>query len=75
MFGDLILRCFTNVSPHQSRRWMTSDPFALLAEREAAEAGLAHFARKATSGVDRLRRSLIRGLAAAGLPSVESIAV
>ena len=41
VFGDLILRCFTNVNPEQSREWMTSDPFAILAPREAGNAGLA----------------------------------
>jgi hypothetical protein len=71
VFGDLILRCFTNVSPQQPRRWMTSDPFAFLAEREAAKAGLARFARKASSSLERARRSLVRGLAAAGVPLVD----
>ena len=71
VFGDLILRCFTNVSPDQPRRWMTSDPFAKLAEREAAKAGLERFARKAGNGLDKLRRSLVRGLAAVGMPLVD----
>ena len=71
----MILRCFTNVNPDQSRAWLTSDPFAHLAEREAAEAGLAHFARKASSGVDRLRRSLIRRPGRGGPSFGGSIAV
>ncbi len=40
VFGDMILRCFTNVSPSQQREWLTSDPFPVLAEREARNAGL-----------------------------------
>jgi 3-deoxy-D-manno-oct-2-ulosonic acid (Kdo) hydroxylase len=35
VFGDLILRCFTNVHPEHNREWLTSDPFADLATREA----------------------------------------
>ena len=31
VFGDMILRCFTNVNPDQPREWLTSDPFAILA--------------------------------------------
>ncbi len=71
VFGDLILRCFTNVSPSQMRRWMVSDPFAVLAPREAAKAGLERFASNAGSGLEKLRRSVVRGLAAAGIPLVD----
>jgi hypothetical protein len=67
VFGDLILRCFTNVSSNQPRRWMTSDPFALLAEREGAHAQLDSF----TQSADGLRRSVVRGLARMGLPLVD----
>ena len=67
VFGDLILRCFTNVSPNQARRWMTSDPFAVLAQREAAHADLDSFAQSN----DDLRRAVVRGLAKMGLPLVD----
>ena len=55
VFGDLILRCFTNVNAEQSREWMTSDPFAILAKQQAADAGLGRFA-----GMSKLRRSATR---------------
>lgn len=41
--GDLILRVFTNINPAKDRVWLTSDPFAALAPRYAAAAGLAGF--------------------------------
>jgi hypothetical protein len=71
VFGDLILRCFTNVSPGQSREWMTSDPFATLAPKEAAKAGLARYAKTAGSALHKVRRGLAGRLAQAGLPVVD----
>ena len=71
VFGDLILRCFTNVNPEQSREWITSDPFAQLAPREAEKAGLAGYVRKAQSPVYRWQRSVTRGLAGIGIPVVD----
>ena len=68
VFGNLILRCFTNVNPEQSREWLTSDPFSILAEREAMHADLARFASHAGSAVHRLRRATTRTLRHAGLP-------
>ena len=68
VFGNLILRCFTNVSPAQPREWLTSDPFSILAEREAPKAGLAHFAASAGSLLTGARRAAIRALHALGLP-------
>lgn len=69
VFGDMILRCFTNVNPAQAREWVTGDPFALLAEREARAAGLDRFA--STSGLDRVRRAATRVLSKAGAPVVD----
>lgn len=69
VFGDLILRCFTNVNPTQSREWLTSDPFAVLAPAEASKAGLARYA--AVSPINSVRRGLVRALAGAGLPLVD----
>ena len=43
--GGLILRFFTNVHPAKPRVWVTSDPFAIAAERYASDAGLDRFAR------------------------------
>jgi hypothetical protein len=71
VFGDLILRCFTNVNPEQSREWMTSDPFAQLAQKEAEKAGLAQFAQAAGSPLRSLRRDIRRTLSSAGLPVVD----
>lgn len=71
VFGDLILRCFTNVNPQQSREWITSDPFAELAPRQAASAGLGKYADAAGSPLHALRRDLARTLSRVGLPLVD----
>ena len=71
VFGDLILRCFTNVNPEQSREWVTSEPFALLARKQAENAGLARFVNAAGSSLHQLRRSAARTLHKTGLPVVD----
>ncbi len=71
VFGDMILRCFTNVNPAQSREWLTSDPFGPLAAREAAKAGLSRYAAASDSSVYKMRRSMTRTLQHAGLPVVD----
>jgi 3-deoxy-D-manno-oct-2-ulosonic acid (Kdo) hydroxylase len=71
VFGNLILRCFTNVNPEQTREWLTSDPFAAFAPRVAEEAGLARFAEAAGSPLYRLRRSFVQTLGRAGVPVVD----
>jgi hypothetical protein len=68
VFGDLILRCFTNVNPTESRSWITSDPFLKLAEKEASRAGLERYARAAGSTFGQLRRAAVRSLHRTGLP-------
>jgi hypothetical protein len=73
VFGNLILRCFTNVSPAQPREWLTGDPFSILAEREARSAGLARYAASAGSlfegaGFAGARRIAVRALHGLGLP-------
>jgi hypothetical protein len=68
VFGEMILRCFTNVNPEQSREWLTSDPFSVLAEREAMKAGLAQYARRAGSAGHVVRRAALRTLRRMGLP-------
>jgi hypothetical protein len=65
VFGDLILRCFTNVNQEQSREWMTSDPFGELAPRVAGKAGLAQFTDR------QFRRAVTKRLAGLGLPVVD----
>ena len=69
VFGDMILRCFTNVSPSQQREWLTSDPFPLLAEREARNAGLDRYA--ALPGPGSAKRAVVRTLHGLGLPVVD----
>ncbi len=71
VFGNLILRCFTNVSPAQPREWLTSDPFSILAEREAPNAGLAQFAASDGSLLSGARRTAIRALRGLGLPLID----
>jgi hypothetical protein len=71
VFGDMILRCFTNVNPEQSREWLTSDPFGELAPREAIRAGLARYAEASDSAVGKLRRGMTRTLQRAGVPLVD----
>ena len=71
VFGNLILRCFTNVNPAQSREWMTSDPFGELGPKEAGNAGLALFAKAAGSSMHQFRREVTKRLAHLGLPMVD----
>jgi hypothetical protein len=71
VFGDLILRCFTNVNPAQSREWITSDPFASLAPELAKKAGLEAYVNATTSTLHKLRRRITRTLSGAGLPVVD----
>jgi hypothetical protein len=71
VFGDLILRCFTNVNPDEPREWLTSDPFAKMAPEEAMKAGLTTYANAAGSELHKVRRQLTRGLARAGVPVVD----
>jgi len=71
VFGDMILRCFTNVNPDQPRAWVTSDPFADLARQEAMKAGLRAYVDTANSTLHNLRRSATRALHKAGIPVVD----
>ncbi|HTA29270.1 MAG TPA: Kdo hydroxylase family protein [Candidatus Cybelea sp.] len=49
MNGHRILRCFTNINPTAPRVWNTTDGFSVLAEKYAADAGLAGFAAKGSA--------------------------
>jgi hypothetical protein len=71
VFGDLILRCFTNVNPTEHRAWLTSDPFQKLAEQEALNAGLAGYARATGAPLTGLRRAAVRTLRRIGIPLVD----
>lgn len=63
--GDLILRVFTNIHPSKSRNWVVTDPFSVLAEKYAGEAGLRQIA---SSG--KLWNQSARLLKTLGLPVV-----
>lgn len=63
--GDLILRVFTNIHPFKTRNWVITDPFSVLAERYANDAGLQQIA----SG-GKLRSQSVRLLKGLGLPVV-----
>jgi hypothetical protein len=46
MHGRRILRCFSNINPTAPRVWNTTEEFSVLAQKYAADAGLAGFAAK-----------------------------
>jgi hypothetical protein len=59
--GKRLLRVFVNINPSDSRVWMTSDPFPVLFERYAEEAGMPgqsreRWLRRLTQAVARLVR-------------------
>jgi hypothetical protein len=62
MNGHRILRCFTNINPSAPRVWNTTEGFSILAQRYAAEAGLAAFAAKGSPRAHPLLRSLKQAL-------------
>jgi hypothetical protein len=66
--GNLILRIFTNIHPTKARVWVTSDPFAKVAERYAKDAGLESFAAETTSPLGWLRGQTVRAMSNLGLP-------
>ncbi len=68
--GDLILRVFTNIHPSKTRNWVTTDPFPLLAEKYAREAGLNSIAASSGSTGGRLLGQSTRLLKGMGVPVV-----
>lgn len=68
--GDLILRVFTNIHPSKTRNWITTDPFPVLAEKYAADAGLANIAASSSSAAGRLALRSARFLHGLGLPVI-----
>ncbi len=66
--GNLILRIFTNIHPTKPRVWVTSDPFAKVAERYAKDAGLERFATDAASPAGWWRAQSVRAMSSLGLP-------
>jgi hypothetical protein len=69
-YGDLILRVFTNISVSKTRVWITSEPFRIVAERYARDAGLDRIASSASSPMGRLSHTSTRALRTIGLPVV-----
>jgi 3-deoxy-D-manno-oct-2-ulosonic acid (Kdo) hydroxylase len=55
--GARILRVFTNINPAESRVWNIAEPFDLLAERYALQAGLPKFASKPSNGFSRVLKN------------------
>lgn len=68
--GDLILRVFTNIHPTKTRNWVTADPFRLIAQRYARDAGLDQIAAEASSAGGRVMKQSTRVLRRIGLPVV-----
>jgi 3-deoxy-D-manno-oct-2-ulosonic acid (Kdo) hydroxylase len=68
MNGHRILRCFTNINPTTARVWNTTEDFSTLANKYAADAGLAGFAAKGSARSNPLVRSVKKAL---GLKAVD----
>ncbi len=68
--GNLILRVFTNIHPTKSRNWVTTDPFRVVAERYARDAGLEQIAAGSTSAAGRFLNGSARVLRNFGVPIV-----
>jgi hypothetical protein len=65
--GGLILRIFSNINPSKSRDWITSEPFADLANKYAEDAGLSRIAANSES----TKRKFIHAVRSIGLPVVD----
>jgi hypothetical protein len=68
--GDLILRLFTNIHADKPRVWITSEPFRVVAEHYARDAGLEEVAARAASPLRRCGNQILRWLCRLGLPLV-----
>ena len=66
-YGNRILRFFVNISPQESRRWITSDPFDELVKLYAGSESMP-LPREAGDLTGRIRRSLLRKAKRMGLP-------
>ena len=65
--GDRILRFFVNVNPREERVWRTKGAFPDLFARHGAEAGVTRQETLERGLAGRMRGSLLRGVARAGL--------
>ena len=66
--GDLILRIFTNIHPTKTRNWITTDPFPVIAEEYARDAGLDSVAAELASLKGRFLDRSTGLLRSIGLP-------
>jgi hypothetical protein len=70
MHGNRILRFFTNINPHESRQWITSESFQELAKRHGGPHGVP-FPESVSDGFgDRLASSIKQFAKKLGLPVV-----
>jgi 3-deoxy-D-manno-oct-2-ulosonic acid (Kdo) hydroxylase len=70
--GRRILRFFTNIHPTRPRVWVVSQTFAELAVRMARDAGLAHYAARATGLSGRLAQAARNAARIAGVAAKSS---
>lgn len=68
MHGMRILRFFTNINPTESRKWMTSDPFQVLAEKYGGQKEMQFPSGPSHSVTGKLKRLLRVTAHKAGLP-------
>lgn len=68
--GDLILRVFTNIHPEKKRVWITADPFRIVAEKYARDAGLRTIAESSGSLAGRFKHASASLLHSVGVPVV-----
>ena len=60
--GALILRVFTNINRSQQRVWLTGDPFEIVANQYASDAGLNRIAADSRSSLSAVKRALVRAI-------------
>ncbi|HSW72343.1 MAG TPA: Kdo hydroxylase family protein [Chlamydiales bacterium] len=70
MHGSRILRFFTNINPHEARKWMTSMPFEKLVEDYGGEKGVPFPKSPNEHWTGKLQRIIKKAAKKAGLPVV-----
>jgi len=70
MHGMRILRFFTNINPTESRKWMTSEPFNILAEKFGGKREIPFPKTRGYSLANKLKRICQQMAKNAGLPVV-----
>lgn len=66
--GGRILRIFTNINPDTARIWNVGEPFDVIAENLAIDAGLNQIASKADSPLQTLFRRTLKTAREVGIP-------